>query len=67
MCVIRDMITRPQRGLPGGVPSQIIPDNGVEFKNNSFARLCETLKLPLRHRRSARQIINRILKVSSEH
>lgn len=47
MCVIRDMITRPQRGLPGGVPSQIIPDNGVEFKNNSFARLCETLKITI--------------------
>ncbi|APU47943.1 MULTISPECIES: Mu transposase C-terminal domain-containing protein [Acinetobacter] len=47
MCVIRDMITRPQRGLSGGVPSQIIPDNGVEFKNNSFARLCETLKITI--------------------
>ncbi|MCH4248515.1 MAG: DDE-type integrase/transposase/recombinase [Acinetobacter populi] len=47
MCVIRDMITRPKRGLPGGVPSLIIPDNGVEFKNNSFARLCETLKITI--------------------
>lgn len=47
MCVIKDMITRPKAGLPGGVPSQIVPDNGVEFKNNSFARLCETLKITI--------------------
>lgn len=47
MCVIRDMITRSKRGLPGGVPSQIVPDNGVEFKNNSFSRLCETLKITI--------------------
>ncbi|MEE9885521.1 DDE-type integrase/transposase/recombinase [Acinetobacter nosocomialis] len=47
MCVIKDMVCRPKRGLPGGVPSQIIPDNGIEFKNNSFARLCETLKITI--------------------
>lgn len=44
---IRDMITRPNRKLPGGIPSIIIPDNGVEFKNNSLARVCEQLQITL--------------------
>lgn len=47
LCVIRNMITRHHQGLPGGIPSQIVPDNGVEFKNNSLSRLCETLKITI--------------------
>lgn len=45
--VIKDMITRPNQKLPGGIPSIIIPDNGVEFKNNALARVCEQLKITL--------------------
>ena len=44
---IKDMVTRPNHKLPGGIPSIIIPDNGVEFKNNSLARVCEQLKITL--------------------
>ncbi len=47
LAVIKDMITRPSRGLPGGIPSIIIPDNGVEFKNNALARVCEQLKITI--------------------
>lgn len=47
LAVIRDMITRPNRGLPGGIPSIIIPDNGVEFKNNALARVCNHLKITI--------------------
>ncbi len=47
LAVIKDMITRPNRGLPGGVPAQIIPDNGVEFKNSSFSRFCEALAITI--------------------
>ena len=47
LAVIKDMITRPNQDLPGGIPSIIIPDNGVEFKNNSLARVCEQLKITL--------------------
>lgn len=44
---IKDMVTRPNQKLPGGIPSIIIPDNGIEFKNNSLARVCEQLKITL--------------------
>jgi len=47
LAVIKDMITRPNQNLPGGIPSIIIPDNGVEFKNNSLARVCDQLKITL--------------------
>lgn len=47
LAVIKDMITRPNQHLPGGIPSIIIPDNGVEFKNNSLARVCDQLKITL--------------------
>ncbi len=47
LAVIKDMITRPNRGLPGGIASIIIPDNGIEFKNNALARVCEQLKITL--------------------
>ncbi|MFK7163914.1 Mu transposase C-terminal domain-containing protein [Acinetobacter baumannii] len=47
LALIKDMITRPNLDLPGGIPSIIIPDNGVEFKNNSLARVCEQLKITI--------------------
>jgi len=47
LAVIRDMVTRPNHELPGGIASIIIPDNGVEFKNNALARVCEQLKITL--------------------
>ncbi|BAP35773.1 hypothetical protein AS4_08330 [Acinetobacter guillouiae] len=47
LAVIKDMVTRPNQELPGGIPSIIIPDNGVEFKNNSLARVCDQLKITL--------------------
>ncbi|KMU98869.1 DDE-type integrase/transposase/recombinase [Acinetobacter schindleri] len=47
LAVIKEMVTRPTLGLPGGIPSIIIPDNGVEFKNNSLARVCDQLKITL--------------------
>lgn len=43
LAALRDMLTRPHRGLPGGSPIVIIPDNGVEFKNTAFSRICEAL------------------------
>lgn len=47
LAVIKDMITRPQHGFPGGIPTLIIPDNGVEFKNNALSKVCEQLKITL--------------------
>lgn len=47
LSVIKDMITRPTRNLPGGIPTIVIPDNGVEFKNNALSRVCEQLKITL--------------------
>lgn len=43
LAALKDMLTRPSRGLPGGVPTTIVPDNGIEFKNTAFARVCEVL------------------------
>lgn len=43
LAAIKDMLTRVLRGLPGGVPVRIIPDNGVDFKNSAFVRLCGRL------------------------
>ncbi len=45
LAVIKDMVTRPKHGLPGGIPAQIVPDNGVEFKNSSFIRTCGQLAI----------------------
>lgn len=47
LAVIKDMITRPNHGLPGGIPTLVIPDNGVEFKNNALSKVCEQLKITL--------------------
>ena len=45
LAAFKDMLTRHGRGLPGGVPAQLCPDNGVEFKNSAFSRLCEALSV----------------------
>lgn len=47
LAAFKDMLTRHGRGLPGGVPAQLCPDNGVEFKNSAFSRLCESLSVTL--------------------
>ncbi|CAG9180650.1 transposase [Cupriavidus pinatubonensis] len=39
LAVVKDMFTRPTRGLPGGIPVHLIPDNGVEFANTPVMRL----------------------------
>lgn len=43
--VVKDMLTRQGHGLPGGVPVQIIPDNGVEFKNSGVERVLSKLNV----------------------
>ncbi len=43
--VVKDMLTRPNSGLPGGIPVYLIPDNGVEFKNAAVVRLCASLSI----------------------
>lgn len=40
---LKDMLTRPNRGLPGGVCVVLIPDNGVDFKNSAVVRVCSKL------------------------
>jgi len=47
LAAFKDMLTRHGRGLPGGIPAQLCPDNGVEFKNSAFSRLCEALSVTL--------------------
>lgn len=37
---LKDMITRPNRGLMGGIPSMIVPDNGSEFSNSAIMNFC---------------------------
>ncbi|WP_239498114.1 transposase [Ralstonia sp. GX3-BWBA] len=39
LAVVKDMFTRPLRGLPGGICVHLIPDNGTEFKNSAVMRL----------------------------
>ncbi|MDP1465756.1 hypothetical protein Q6331_29070, partial [Klebsiella pneumoniae] len=36
---VKDMFTRPSRGLPGGICVHLVPDNGTEFKNSAVMRL----------------------------
>jgi putative transposase len=49
LLTLKDMFTRPINNLPGGIPSMIIPDNGVEFRNYSVERLCQNLNITLVH------------------
>lgn len=44
---LKDMLTRSERGLPGGICVMVIPDNGVEFANSAFILLCETLAITI--------------------
>lgn len=44
---LQDMLSRPTRNLPGGIPVRIVPDNGTEFANSSFARICEALSITI--------------------
>ena len=44
---LKDMLSRSNRGLPGGIPARIVPDNGVEFANSSFVRICEALAITI--------------------
>ncbi|ENZ77873.1 MULTISPECIES: DDE-type integrase/transposase/recombinase [Ralstonia] len=39
LAVVKDMFTRPSRGLPGGICVHLVPDNGTEFKNSAVMRL----------------------------
>lgn len=45
--VLKDMLNRPHNGFPGGIPSLIIPDNGVEFKNSAFSHVCNELGITI--------------------
>lgn len=45
LAALRDMLTRPNWGLPGGIAITIVPDNGIEFKNTTFMRVCEALAI----------------------
>lgn len=42
---LKSMICAPSRGKMGGIPTHIIPDNGVEFKNNTIDNFCNTFNI----------------------
>lgn len=42
---LKNMISAPTKGKMGGIPTHIIPDNGVEFKNNTLANFCNTFNI----------------------
>lgn len=47
LAALKDMLTRPNRGLRGGICSIIIPDNGIEFVNSGFENTCATLLITI--------------------
>lgn len=47
LAALKDMLTRPSKGLPGGICVMIIPDNGVEFANSAFIQVCEALAITI--------------------
>ena len=47
LATLKKILSNPNKNMPGGVPTLIIPDNGVEFKNNSLASLCEHFKITI--------------------
>jgi len=47
LAALKDMLTRPGKGLPGGICVMIIPDNGVEFANSAFIQVCEALAITI--------------------
>lgn len=40
LAALKDMLSRPTRGLPGGVVSRVLSDLGVEFINDGFSHTC---------------------------
>ncbi|NUF35942.1 DDE-type integrase/transposase/recombinase, partial [Acinetobacter oleivorans] len=42
---LKKMISAPYNGKMGGIPTHIIPDNGVEFKNNTLGNFCNTFNI----------------------
>ncbi|XZV30825.1 transposase [Acinetobacter baumannii] len=42
---LKNMISAPTKGKMGGIPTHLIPDNGVEFKNNTLANFCNTFRI----------------------
>ncbi|MEJ2898630.1 DDE-type integrase/transposase/recombinase [Acinetobacter sp. NS-4] len=45
LLVLKSMLMRPHRGLTGGLPTVIIPDNGCEFNNNALANFCNSFNI----------------------
>lgn len=45
LLVLKSMLIRPHRGLTGGLPTVIIPDNGCEFNNNALANFCNSFHI----------------------
>lgn len=45
LLVLKNMLIRPHRGLTGGLPTVIIPDNGCEFNNNALANFCNSFNI----------------------
>lgn len=47
LALLKKMLLRPSQNLPGGIPSLIVPDNGVEFKNSTLSHICNHLKITI--------------------
>ena len=47
LALLKNMLLRPSQNLPGGIPSLIVPDNGVEFKNSALSHICNHLKITI--------------------
>ncbi|HCW4979056.1 TPA: DDE-type integrase/transposase/recombinase [Acinetobacter baumannii] len=47
LALLKNMLLRPSQNLPGGIPSLIVPDNGVEFKNTALSHICNHLKITI--------------------
>ena len=45
LLVLKNMLMRPHRGLIGGLPTVVIPDNGCEFNNNALANFCNSFNI----------------------
>lgn len=45
LLVLKNMLMRPHRGLIGGLPTVIIPDNGCEFNNNALSNFCNSFNI----------------------
>jgi putative transposase len=47
LAALKDMLTRPNRGLRGGICGSIIPDGGPEFINCGLEKVCATLHITI--------------------